>query len=104
VSGDRITAPAERGVWFFLRAGRRVGALVVEAPESESDLTRLRADRLAARLGGNRGRGVTDADDLARATFAAGGGHPAITPLLVLAFLFLVAEALAVRASRSTAA
>lgn len=104
VSGDRITAPAERGVWFFLRAGRRVGALVVEAPESESDLTRLRADRLAARLGGNRGRGVTDADDLAGATFAAGAGHPAITPLLVLAFLFLVAEALAVRASRSTAA
>ena len=104
VSGDRITAPAERGVWFFLRAGRRVGALVVEAPESESDLTRLTADRLAARLGGNRGRGVTDADDLARATYAVGASHPAITPLLVLAFLFLVAEALVVRASRSTAA
>jgi hypothetical protein len=104
VAGDRITAPAERGVWFFLRAGRRVGALVVEAPESESDLTRLSADRLAARLAGNRGRGATDSDALVRATFAVGARHPAVTPLLVLAFLFLIAEALAVRASRSTAA
>ena len=104
VSGDRLTAPAERGVWFFLRAGRRVGALVVEAPESESDLTRMSPERLATRLGGNRGRGVTDANALARATFAVGASHPAVTPLLVLAFLFLVAESLAVRASRSTAA
>ncbi|HEX5971709.1 MAG TPA: BatA domain-containing protein [Gemmatimonadaceae bacterium] len=104
VSGGRITAPAERGVWFFLRAGRRVGALVVEAPESESDLTRLSAERLAARLGGSRGRGVTDGDDLGRATFAVGARHPAVTPLLVLALLILVAEALTVRASRSTAA
>ena len=103
VTGDRISAPAERGVWFFLRAGRRVGALVVEAPESESDLTRLSAHRLAARLGGNRGRGVTGADDLARATFSVGASHPAVTPLLVLAFLLLIAEALAVRASRSAA-
>jgi hypothetical protein len=104
VSGDRLTAPRERGVWFFLRAGRRVGALVVEAPQSESDLTRLSAGRLAARLGGSQGRGVTDADGLVRATFAVGARHPAVTPLLVLAFLLLVAEALAVRASRSTAA
>lgn len=104
VSGDRFGAPAERGVWFFLRAGRRVGALVVEAPESESDLTRLSAERLATRLGGNRGRGVTDAGDLVRAAFSVGARHPAATPLLVLAFLLLLAEALAVRASRSSAA
>ena len=104
VSGDRFTTPRERGVWFFLRAGRRVGALVVEAPESESDLTRLSAERLATRLGGNRGRGVTDSDALVRATFAVGARHPAMTPLLVIAFLFLVAEALVLRASRSTAA
>jgi hypothetical protein len=104
ISGDRLTAPAERGTWFFLRAGRRVGALVVEAPETESDLTRWSADRLAARLGGKRGRGVTRADALARATFAVGSSHPVSTPLLVLAFLLLALEAVAVRASRSTAA
>jgi hypothetical protein len=104
VSGDRITAPAERGVWFFLRAGRRVGALVIEAPPPESDLARLSAGRLATRLGGNRGKGTADSNALVRTTFAVGSSHPAATPLLVLAFLFLAAEALAVRASRSTAA
>ncbi|HEX6598574.1 MAG TPA: BatA domain-containing protein [Gemmatimonadaceae bacterium] len=104
VAGDRITAPAERGVWFFLRAGRRVGALVVEAPESESDLARLSASRLAARLGGNGGAGASDADALVRSTFAVGARHPAVAPLLVLALLFLIAEALVLRASRSTAA
>jgi hypothetical protein len=104
VNGDRLAAPAERGIWFFQRAGRRVGALVVEAPESESDLTRLSAERLASRLGGNRGRGVTDSGALVRAAFSVGASHPAVTPLLVLAFLLLVVEALVVRASRSTAA
>jgi hypothetical protein len=104
VSGDRMTAPSERGVWFLLRGGRRVGAVVVEAPEAESDLTRWTAPQLAMRLGGNRARGVNDPDALARATFAVGSSHPVSTPLLVLAFLLLAAEAVAVRASRSTAA
>jgi hypothetical protein len=104
VSGDRITAPAERGVWFLLRAGRRVGAIVVEAPEAESDLARIPADRLAARLAVAGARGVSTPDAVARSTFALGSSHPASTPLLLLAFLLLAAEALAVRASRSTAA
>lgn len=104
VSGDRIAAPPERGVWFFLRAGRRVGAAVIEAPEAESDLTRWTSSQLAARLGGQRTRGVNDPDALARATFAVGSSHPVSTPLLVLAFLLLAAEAVAVRASRSSAA
>ena len=103
ISGDRITAPAERGVWFFLRGGRRVGAVVVEAPEAESDLTRLPPDRLAARLSA-RAREARSPDALARSTFAVGSRHPAATPLLVLAFLLLAAEAVASRASRSTVA
>lgn len=104
VIGDHLTAPAERGAWFFLRAGRRAGALVVEAPTAESDLTRYDASRLAARLGGARARAVSDPAALARATFAVGSSHPAATPLLVLAFLLLAAEALTVRASRSASA
>ena len=104
IAGDRMAAPAERGVWFFLRDGRRVGAIVVEAPEAESDLTRIPARRLAAQLGGSRARVVSDPDALARATFAVGSSHPVATPLLILAFLLLAGEAVAVRASRSTAA
>lgn len=104
VSGERITAPAERGVWFFLRAGRRVGAVIVEAPETESDLARWTAGQLAARLGGTHAHGVDESGALARATFAVGSSHPISTPLLVLAFLLLVLEAVAVRASRPAAA
>jgi len=103
-SGDRMSAPAERGVWFFLRAGRRIGAVVVEATAAESDLTRWPADRLAARLGGARARGVSEPAALAHATFAVGASHPVATPLLIIAFLLLAAEAIAVRASRSPAA
>lgn len=104
VVAEHIEAPAERGVWFLLRAGRRVGAVVVEAPELESDLTRWRPSELAQRLGGVNARAVTSPAALARAAFATGARHPFTTPLLVLAFLLLAAEAAAVRANRSVAA
>jgi hypothetical protein len=104
VAGDRIAAPAERGVWFVLRAGRRVGALVVNAPEEESALARLRAGDLAARLAGRAGHGAGTADAWIGDTFAAGTRRPAVTPLLLLALLLIAAEAAAVRTSRSIAA
>jgi hypothetical protein len=104
VAGDRIAAPAERGVWFVLRAGRRIGAIVVNAPAEESALARLRAGDLAARLAGRAGHGTGAADAWVGDTFAAGTRRPAVTPLLVLALLLIAAEAAAVRTSRSTAA
>jgi hypothetical protein len=104
VASERMDAPAERGVWFLLRAGRRVGAVVVEAPEQESDLTRWRASELAGRLAGGTARGVSTPAAFARAAFAVGASHPLTTPLLVLALLLFVAEAAAVRAHRSVAA
>ncbi len=104
VLAEHMDAPAERGVWFLLRAGRRVGAVVVEAPEAESDLTRWRTRDLAARLGGSNARAVTSPDALAHATFATGARHPFTTPLLVLALVLLAAEAAVVRANRPIAA
>lgn len=104
VVGERVDAPAERGVWFLLRAGRRVGAVVVEAPESESDLTRWSSRELARRLGGLNASGVSSPSALARAAFSVSASHPFTTPLLVLAFLLLAAEAAVVRANRSVAA
>ena len=44
-------APWTAGVHFWARGGERVGALVVNAEASESDLARLDADSLATRLG-----------------------------------------------------
>jgi hypothetical protein len=104
VSVDRPVAPAERGVWFALRDGRRVGAVVVNAPPQESALARWRAGELASRLAGRDGRASGTPDAWVRDTFAAGTRRPAVTPLLALALLLIAAEAFVVRASRSTAA
>jgi hypothetical protein len=104
VSGDRTNAPDERGVWFILRAGRRIGALVVNAPPEESALARWSGDALAARLAGRAGRASGTPDAWVRNTFVAGTRRPAVTPLLLLALALLAAEAVAVRTSRSTAA
>lgn len=104
ITGERVEAPPERGVWFLLQAGRRVGAVVVEAPDAESDLRRWRPGDLAARLGGANARGVTSPDALAHAAYATGARHPFTTPLLVLAFLLLAAETAVVRANRPVAA
>ena len=104
VDEGRATAPLERGVWFALRAGRRVGAVVVNAPPEESALARWRASELATRLAGRDGRASGSADSWVRDSFAAGTRRPAITPLLAIALLLMAAEAVAVRSSRSTAA
>ena len=98
------TAPAERGVWFILAGGRRVGAIVVNAPPEESSLARWRAGELATRLAGRDGRASGTADAWVRDSFAAGTRRPAVTPLLALALALIAAEAIALRTSRSTAA
>ena len=104
VSGADAIAPAERGVWFILKGARRIGAIVVNAPPLESQLARLPADGLAARLGSSRSRAAQSAGDWVRDTFAAGTRRPIMTPLLILAVLLIAAEAIAVRSTRSVAA
>ena len=104
VSGGLSTAPAERGVWFILRGARRIGAIVVNAPSSESDLSRLSSDLLAARLGGARSHASASSSAWVRDAYAAGTRRPVVTPLLLLALLLIAAEAIAVRTTRSIAA
>ena len=104
VTAEVMDAPEERGVWFVLRGGRRVGAIVVNAPPEESDLARWPATTLAARIGGAAARVTNSESRWVGETYAAGSTRPAATPLLVLALLLLAAEAMAVRSSRPTAA
>lgn len=104
VTAESMEAPEERGVWFVLRGGRRIGAVIVNAPPEESLLERWSAPALAARLGGATARAATTNAGWVGDTYAAGATRPAGTPLLVLALLLLAAEALAVRTSRPTAA
>ena len=104
ITGETMESPDERGVWFVLRGGRRIGAVVVNSPPEESLLERWSAPALAARLGGATARAATTSVGWVGDTYAAGATRPAGTPLLVLALLLLAAEALAVRTSRPTAA
>ncbi|MEO8563841.1 MAG: BatA and WFA domain-containing protein [bacterium] len=104
VTAQVMDAPEERGVWFVLRGGRRVGAVVVDAPPEESDLARWPAASLAVRIGGAVARATSSDTRWIGETYAAGSRRPVATPLLVLALLLLAAEALAVRSSRPTAA
>jgi hypothetical protein len=104
VTAELMDAPEERGVWFVLKGGRRVGAVVVNAPPEESNLERISPAALAARLGGIRASVATSAGGWVADVYAAGRTRPAATPLLVLALLLLAAEGLVVRASRQKAA
>jgi hypothetical protein len=78
-----------------------VGALVVNAPAEESALARWDAGTLANRLGGREVRSTGRADAWARGAFSAGSSRPAVAPLLLVALLLLVGEALVVRTTRS---
>ena len=100
VEVGRTTAPAQRGVWFLLHRGRRIGALVVNAPPEESELARWEARPLADRIGGAGATAASRGDAWVRSTFAAESRRPALTPLLLLALLLLGAEAFVVRAPR----
>jgi hypothetical protein len=104
ITAELMDAPDERGVWFVLRGGRRVGAVVVNAPPEESALDRWPVPALAARLGGMSAHSATTNAGWVGDTFAAGATRPAGMPLLVVALVLLAAEALAVRTSRPTAA
>lgn len=104
IDAGAAIAPAERGVWFLLQGGRRVGALVVNAPPEESALARWSPGVLASRLAGREGRAFTAPAAWVRDTFDAGTRRLAVTPLLLLALLLIAAESTTVRTSRSRAA
>jgi len=98
---DSLAAPARPGAYFFLHAGSRTGALVVNPEPSESDLHRLDPTALAARL---RARHVTAVEDGARfttAVFATAPRRPLAAPLLAAALVALVAESAMARGSRT---
>ncbi|MDE3215911.1 MAG: hypothetical protein KGO03_05890, partial [Gemmatimonadota bacterium] len=79
------------GTYFFTRAGRRVGALVVNPEPRESDLARWPATGFA-RLLGPRARVFTDDDAFARALFDVGAPRPLAVPLLVALLAVLAVE------------
>lgn len=98
--GSLREAPWAAGVHFWTRGGARVGALVVNAEASESDLARFDADSLAAQLGATTAG--ADPGAASRAAFAAGGARALARTFLLLALLLLVAETLVARRGQPT--
>jgi hypothetical protein len=101
--GEDLTAPTHPGTYFLERAGRRVGALVVNPEATESALDRLSARDLTARV---RARQVLIANDrvqLASFSFRSAARRSVAEPLLVIALALLALEALFVRSRRRAA-
>ncbi|MGQ0715632.1 MAG: hypothetical protein ACT4PJ_18185, partial [Gemmatimonadaceae bacterium] len=91
LAADTISAPDRAGVAFFLRGGRRVGALVVNPEPEESDLTRLDGAMLASRL---RAAEVVlpDSARWSAALFSSSPRRSLLVPVLVLALAVLILE------------
>ena len=104
LSGDSLTAPSRAGTYFFLRASTRVGALVVNAQPTESELARLTPQALAVKLGTRSTNVFTDSTALTASVLTAAPQRPLLAPLLLLAAVILLAETLITAPSRRKAA
>jgi hypothetical protein len=103
VAGGSAAVPDAVGVYFWLRAGARVGALVVDPEPAELTLARLGDAELAARVGsGGRGRARVGRDGgaAAGALLEGAGRRPAAGLFAAAALLALAAEGLAARPGR----
>jgi hypothetical protein len=93
LEGSSFDAPSLAGTYFFVRGGRRVGALVVNAEVDESRLERWSARDLAERVSSAGARVVTARDEWTRAAFSGTARRSIVLPLLIAALLVLAAEA-----------
>ena len=96
--GDALEVPSRAGAYFLTRDARRVGALVVNADPKESDLDRLTANALAARLRAGRTLIARNAGDWSGMAFRAAARRSLIEPALLVALGMLVIEALVIGA------
>lgn len=99
LASDRLTVPAQAGVYFLRRQESRAGALVVNGEPSESELATAAADpsATAATVAGLVSGGdvvtVTDGTTWQDAVFSRAAGQALMLPLLALALAALLAEA-----------
>lgn len=92
LTGAGFTAPASPGVHFFVRDGRRVGALVVNAEENESVLERMEQGEVAARIRGPQVHTTSGTRAWREALFAAPGVRSLVVPVLGAVLVLLLAE------------
>ena len=102
--GDVLVAPTHAGSYFLERAGRRVGALVVNPEPSESVLDRMSERELVSRVRARQVLTAADRIQLASLSFRSASRRSIAEPLLVVALALLALEGLMVRSRRRAAA
>src|SRR5581483_5154129 len=90
--GEGLIAPASAGTYFLTRLGRRVGALVVNAPADESVLDRWPAAQLSAALHADESTAVSNAAAWSKDLFRGAARRSLVGPALALALLALLVE------------
>jgi len=101
---ETLDAPMRAGTLFLTRAGRRVGAVVVNPPPEESALERYTADELRSRLRTERTLVARDAGAWTTMAFRAAARRSLLEPALLAALLMLIAEAIVIGARSRRAA
>jgi hypothetical protein len=97
IASGEIVAPDRAGVYFLRRAGTKAGAVVVNSEPDESSLARLATPALRARFDGRDVTVSADGERWARDAYTGSARRPLSTPLLILAALVLIAEAIIAR-------
>jgi hypothetical protein len=97
-TGDRVTVPAEAGVYFLRRQAARIGALVVNAEPMESDLRGVgspdsESGSLATLVQGKDVAVAATPSAWRQAVFSRAAGQALLLPLVALALAALLAEA-----------
>jgi hypothetical protein len=101
---DTLSAPSQPGAYFLDRAGRRVGALVVNADPRESILDRSSAADISRHINARRVLLSGTASEFASMSFRSAARRSIAEPLLGVALALLVLEALVVGVTRRSAA
>jgi hypothetical protein len=94
-----FTAPKRSGVYLLSRAGRPSGALVVNPPAGEFDLTRVSISGLRAKFTSEKVSVTADAERWTREVFESAGRRPLVLPFLLVALCALGLESLVSRDS-----
>jgi hypothetical protein len=94
--GDSVRLPALAGVYFFVSAGRRTGAIVVNPPARESQLDRMSPAELQQVIPGAAVITDGDATQLSGAVFSAASTRSLLPAFLAAALIALLAESLVV--------
>ena len=103
LTGTSFEAPGAAGTYFFIRAGRRTGALVVNSESEESRLERWPTTELRSRVASTGARVVTSRDEWRALAFSGASRQSVVVPLLWAALLVLAVEMLVATGTRRDA-